>query len=326
MASDGEAYTYYERAAEDDDESLAWCSKKRALSAALALLVLNAACGFYFVGGLGTTGSGAAPRGGVDSVELAVGKTGPAMVHYSQIVTRQLPRCTFCAPGSEARAEDMASSAVPGKEMTAGLYRLDAGPRDRFTFAYEEFMFVVSGEFVLADGTGQALTAAAGDLLYFPLGSTITFDAPSTALGYFVAQRGVPVEDVPVTAEVKAAISSNPAMVHIPQIVRRRLPYLKNKDGSSSWLEDIGFSLVPGREMTAGLYRDKAGPALHYVYDYEELKLIVEGEFHLEDGTGQKVIAKAGDLMYFPKGVPVKFVAPVTALGFFCGQRKGGTA
>ena len=58
----------------------------------------------------------------------------------------------------------------------------------------------------------------------------------------------------------------------------------------------------------------------------EELKLILEGEFHLTDGTGQEVVAKAGDLMHFPKGAKILFNTPKTALGYYCGQRKGGTA
>ena len=42
----------------------------------------------------------------------------------------------------------------------------------------------------------------------------------------------------------------------------------------------------------------------------------------MTDGTGQKVVAKAGDLMYFPKGSKIIFDTPDTALGYFCGQRK----
>ena len=53
-------------------------------------------------------------------------------------------------------------------------------------------------------------------------------------------------------------------------------------------LGDFGFSKVVGKEMTTGLFRMNAGPYLDYTYDYEELKLILEGEFHLTDGTGCK--------------------------------------
>ena len=32
------------------------------------------------------------------------------------------------------------------------------------------------------------------------------------------------------------------------------------------------------------------------MHRYEEVKYIVDGEFHLTDGTGQKVVAKQGDV------------------------------
>ena len=47
---------------------------------------------------------------------------------------------------------------------------------------------------------------------------------------------------------------------------------------------------------------------------------------HLTDGTGQEAVARAGDLMHFPNGSKIVFNTPKTALGYYCGQRKGGTA
>ncbi len=37
------------------------------------------------------------------------------------------------------------------------------------------------------------------------------------------------------------------------------------------------------------------------------MKIIVEGEFDIEDETGQKVHAVAGDVFYFPKGAKSRF-------------------
>merc|ERR1719174_1355254 len=117
-------------------------------------------------------------------------------------------------------------------------------------------------------------------------------------------------------------------MVHIPQLAARNkeLPDLPHAQGSKSYLKDLVFSEVPGKEMTGGLYRLNAGPALHYTYTYEEFKYILEGEFHLIDGTGQRVVARKGDLMHFPKGSEITFATPELGFGLYCGQRKGGTA
>ena len=50
--------------------------------------------------------------------------------------------------------------------------------------------FVVEGEFNISDETGTEVVATAGDLLYFPKGSTITFSTPDFGLGFFCGQRG----------------------------------------------------------------------------------------------------------------------------------------
>ena len=74
----------------------------------------------------------------------------------------------------------------------------------------------------------------------------------------------------------------------------------ESERNSQTWLEDLATSAVPGRELTSGLFRMNHGELLQYTYTYEEVKYIVDGEFHLTDGTGQKVVAVAGDIMYFP--------------------------
>jgi len=270
---------------------------------------------------------GSAAGAATEAVSLA-GAGGPAMVHFSQIVNKtELPKLAG-AGGSKSYLKDVAFSKVPGKEMAAGLYRLNAGPALIYTYTYEEIKYIVEGEFHLTDGTGQKVVARAGDLMHFPRGTKVTFETPNTGLGYYIGQRVSPEDAVEVDSAVKEAMESNPAMVYFPQIKETigTQPYLENEDKSNSFLGDIVFSKVLGKEMTAGLYLDEAGPALHYTYTYEELKYILEGEFHLTDGTGQKVVAKKGDLMYFPKGSQIKFETPELGLGLYCGQRRGGEA
>merc|ERR1711957_740321 len=103
-----------------------------------------------------------------------------------------------------------------------------------------------------------------------------------------MGQRVSPESAVPLTAEVKAAIASNPRITHMPQIAAASkiaaLPPLPEagldaeghlkKGASQSFLGDIAISPVPGKEMVAGFYHEKAGPTLHYTYSYEEFKYI----------------------------------------------------
>ena len=56
------------------------------------------------------------------------------------------------------------------------------------------------------------------------------------------------------------------------------------------------------------------------------MKIIVEGDFEIEDETGQKVKAGKGDVFYFPEGAKITFRTVGGGYAFYCGQRKEGGA
>ena len=58
-----------------------------------------------------------------------------------------------------------------------------------------------------------------------------------------------------------------------------------------------------------------------YKYTYDEMKIIVDGDFEISDETGQSVKAGKGDVFFFPKGSNITFKTVNGGLGFFCGQR-----
>lgn len=253
------------------------------------------------------------------------------MQHFPQIValaTSDKPQISKMVGNESERLsqtwlEDLATSDVAGKEMTSGLFRMNKGNPLQYTYTYEEIKYIVDGVFHLTDGTGQTVVAQAGDLMYFPAGSRITFDTPSTALGCFCGQRRFGEEETnPAEAATLGAI--NPPMVHYPGAASLQMPIMcadQSQQDSKTWFGDVALSEVPGKELAAGFFHMKNGKALDYYYDYEEMKFIVSGVFHLTDGTGQQVVAQAGDLMYFPKGSSIRFDTPSEALGCFCGQR-----
>lgn len=244
----------------------------------------------------------------------------PSIQRFPKISELQTP--SMNDPGnSYSFLKDVAFSPVHGKEMSAGLYRLDAGPPLQYTYTYEEFKYVLEGEFHLVDGTGQRLVATRGDLLYFPCGTNVTFSTPHSALGYYVGQRVTPEPAVEVTAAVRAAAAANPAMQLIGRIDVRSVPKMSGAGDSNSFFGDVAASSAPGKEMAAGLYHLDAGPSLHYTYAYEEFKFVIEGQFELRDGSGQRLVAEPGDLLYFPRGTEVVFSSPHSALGYFVGQR-----
>jgi ethanolamine utilization protein EutQ (cupin superfamily) len=110
------------------------------------------------------------------------------MKHIGKVLGQQLP----AMEGEDAAAflKDFAVSADSDKPITSGLFRLEAGKPMTYTYTYHEMKLIVDGKFEIADETGQKVTATAGDLFYFPKGSTITFTTPSFGVGFFCGQRG----------------------------------------------------------------------------------------------------------------------------------------
>ena len=94
-----------------------------------------------------------------------------------------------------------------------------------------------------------------------------------------------------------------------------------NVAGVPAWLGDTFVSADKDKTICAGFFRLEKGNALVYDYDYEEMKVVVDGTFIISDETGQKVTATVGDVLYFPSGSRITFTTPEYAVGFFCGQR-----
>ncbi|MFE4194401.1 cupin domain-containing protein [Paenarthrobacter sp. NPDC056912] len=94
-----------------------------------------------------------------------------------------------------------------------------------------------------------------------------------------------------------------------------------NEEGCDAAIGD-SLSNPAGSVMCAGFFELKASKPLVYTYTYDEMKVVVAGEFILTDqATGEVTRAKERDVLFFPKGTTVKFETPDYALGFFAGDR-----
>lgn len=112
---------------------------------------------------------------------------------------------------------------------------------------------------------------------------------------------------------------------HAPNAQRMELPSM-NVAATQAFLADVHISNDGAKPITCGFFRMEKGPALVYDYNYEEMKVIVEGEMIISDETGQSVEARPGDVFYFAKGSRITFASPTYGIGFFCGQRQFGEA
>lgn len=71
------------------------------------------------------------------------------------------------------------------------------------------------------------------------------------------------------------------------------------------------------KPISCGFYRLEKGTPLVYTYTYDEMKIILEGQFEITDETGQKVTASPGDVFYFPKGAKITFTTETYGLAFY---------
>jgi ethanolamine utilization protein EutQ len=79
-----------------------------------------------------------------------------------------------------------------------------------------------------------------------------------------------------------------------------------------------------GSAMCSGFFElNHSEEPLLYEYTYDEMKVVLEGEFLLENiDTGQTLVAKAKDAIFFPAGSRINFSTPSYALAFYCGHRQ----
>ncbi|MDY6811400.1 MAG: ethanolamine utilization protein [Actinomycetota bacterium] len=92
--------------------------------------------------------------------------------------------------------------------------------------------------------------------------------------------------------------------------------------GTEGFIGDV-YENPQGSEMCSGYFELRhTDERLYYEYEYDEMKVVLEGEFLLENTeTGQTQVAKAKDAIFFPKGSKIYFSTPSYALAFYAGHR-----
>ena len=112
-------------------------------------------------------------------------------------------------------------------------------------------------------------------------------------------------------------------MKHFKNAQRMEVSSL-NMDGINTYLEEIVSSEDQQKPITCGLFRMEKGNPLEYTYSYDEMKVMLEGEMTIKDGSGKSVDMRPGDVVSFGKGETITFTSGSFGLAFFCGQRAPG--
>ena len=118
------------------------------------------------------------------------------------------------------------------------------------------------------------------------------------------------------TSNVLAFRVTSGAWENLPKMPESEYP------GTEGFIGDV-YENPDGSEMCSGYFELRhTDEPLYYEYAYDEMKVVLEGEFLLENKeTGQKTVAKAKDAIFFPKGSKIYFSTPSYALAFYAGHR-----
>lgn len=102
----------------------------------------------------------------------------------------------------------------------------------------------------------------------------------------------------------------------------RSLPAMEDCAGDG-YIADV-YENPEGSSMCSGYFELKhSDEPLFYEYTYDEMKIVLEGEFTFENvDTGQVEVARAKDAIFFPAGSRINFTTPDYALAFYAGTRK----
>lgn len=84
--------------------------------------------------------------------------------------------------------EDVISNENTENPMTCAMFRMESGEPLVYDYEYDDIKFVLDGSFTVSDGNSE-VTAVAGDVLFFPAGSTITFTSEDYGLGWACGNR-----------------------------------------------------------------------------------------------------------------------------------------
>ncbi len=115
-----------------------------------------------------------------------VDKRTKKMTYFKQASKMELAAMNL--QGANAFLSDVVSSNDPEAPITCGLFRIEKGKSLTYTYGYDEAKIIIDGEMTVDDGSTK-VTATPGDILFFPKGSTITFNSNSKGTGFICGQR-----------------------------------------------------------------------------------------------------------------------------------------
>jgi mannose-6-phosphate isomerase-like protein (cupin superfamily) len=115
-----------------------------------------------------------------------VPEAGKPMQYFKQASKMELK--SMGVKDTHAYLSDVVGSHDAKAPISCGFFKIDKGNSLTYTYDYDEAKIITAGEMNVNDGT-QTVKAVPGDILFFPVGSTITFSSDTSGTGFICGQR-----------------------------------------------------------------------------------------------------------------------------------------
>lgn len=109
-------------------------------------------------------------------------------------------------------------------------------------------------------------------------------------------------------------------LAHVKNVAGKDIKSM-NEPGVLAFFDDVVSTNDLKAPITCGMFRIEKSQPLKYNYDYDDTKIVLDGEITVTDGKNT-VTAVKGDALMFPKGSTITFTTNSKGLAFACGQRK----
>lgn len=106
---------------------------------------------------------------------------------FPKTLEAELP--ALASPNANARLKDFATSKNPQAPLTFGLYKQEKGTPLEYTYEFEEYKMLISGDLQVKDNAGKVYSLKPGDVIGFGKGDKVVFSSESSGLAFYVAQR-----------------------------------------------------------------------------------------------------------------------------------------
>jgi ethanolamine utilization protein EutQ (cupin superfamily) len=114
-------------------------------------------------------------------------------------------------------------------------------------------------------------------------------------------------------------VDKSKQVTHIPGAAGKNIKSM-NEPGVKAFFEDVVSSNDPKAPITCAMFRIEKSEPLKYTYDYDDTKIVLDGEITVNDGT-TSYTARKGDALLLPKGSSVTFTSASSGTAWACGQR-----